>query len=146
MRALHQPPDGLTHLAGGGPSTALRNGFYATTVPHLLGDALATGVLAAPADGPVSWTGPDALDLADVARLLADLTRHPVERAVVEGEQWVADQVAAGVPEGAALFTLGMVRASRAGEFAVVDPALPELLGRPATPLRDLRGTAVGGR
>ncbi len=82
------------HLAAGGPFTALRNGFYATTVPYLLGDALTTGELVAPADGPVSWTahddlaeaaartllaenpaegptppltGPDALDLADVA-------------------------------------------------------------------------------
>lgn len=161
------------HLAAGGPFTALRNGFYATTVPYLLGDALTTGVLTAPADGPVSWTGhddlaeaaartllaenpaegptppltgPDALDLADVARVLTDVSGRPVRRVVVDDEQWLADQAAAGVPVGASEFTLGMFRASRAGEFSVVDPTLAELLGRPATPLRDLLEAAVSGR
>ena len=38
--------------------TALRDGFHAATVPHLLGRALETGELAAPADGPVSWDHP----------------------------------------------------------------------------------------
>ncbi|MEO5708369.1 MAG: hypothetical protein ABIQ59_00910 [Nocardioidaceae bacterium] len=42
-----------------------RNGFYASTVPHLLGAALATGELVAPADGPVSWT--THADLAECA-------------------------------------------------------------------------------
>ena len=36
--------------------TGLRNGFYADTVPMLVGDALSTGVLAAPQDGKVAWT------------------------------------------------------------------------------------------
>ncbi|WP_380171103.1 NAD(P)H-binding protein [Kineococcus sp. DHX-1] len=161
------------HLAAGGPFTALRNGFYATTVPYLLGDALTTGMLAAPADGPVSWTahddlaeaaaltllaenpvegptppltGPDALDLADVAQLLSELSGRPVRRVVVDDEQWLADQAAAGVPVGAAEFTLGMFRASRAGEFSVVNPTLAGLLGRPATPLRNLLETAVSAR
>ncbi|MEW1956474.1 NAD(P)H-binding protein [Kineococcus sp. NPDC059986] len=161
------------HLAAGGSHTMLRNGFYATTVPYLLGDALTTGILTAPADGPVSWTGhddlaeaaaltlldddpvdgptsaltgPEALDLADVARLLTQLTGRPVERVVVDDEQWLADQVAAGVPAGAAEFTLGMFRASRAGEFTVVDPTLAELLGRPATPLRTVLEAAVSAR
>lgn len=161
------------HLAAGGPFTALRNGFYATTVPYLLGDALTTGELVAPADGPVSWTGhddlaeaaaltlladdpvdgptapltgPEALDLAAVARLSSELSGRPVRRVVVDDEQWLADQAAAGVPVRAAEFTLGMFRASRAGEFSVVDPTLPELLGRPATPLRTFLESAVSAR
>jgi uncharacterized protein YbjT (DUF2867 family) len=40
--------------ATGTPFTSLRNGFYATTVPFILGQALATGEIVAPADGPVS--------------------------------------------------------------------------------------------
>jgi uncharacterized protein YbjT (DUF2867 family) len=42
----------------GTPFTSLRNGFYATTVPFILGQALTTGEIVAPADGPVSWTTP----------------------------------------------------------------------------------------
>lgn len=151
------------HLAaGGGTFTALRNGFYATTVPHLLGQALLTGTLAAPADGPVSWTAHDdlaeaaatvlaepgrldgitppltaseALDLAEVAAVLSELTGRRIRRVVVEDEDWRADQVADGVPAAAADFTLGLFRAARGGEFAVTDPTLADLLGRPTTPL-----------
>ena len=58
-------------LAGAGVAwVSLRNGFYAATVPRLLGRALETGELVAPADGPVSWT--THADLAEAAaRLLA---------------------------------------------------------------------------
>jgi NAD(P)H dehydrogenase (quinone) len=45
--------------------TSLRNGFYAGTALQLLGAALETGELAAPADGPVSWTSHP--DLAEAA-------------------------------------------------------------------------------
>ncbi|MEV7424942.1 NAD(P)H-binding protein [Streptomyces sp. NPDC091212] len=60
------------YLAGTGtPFTALRNGYYASTIPLLLGQALRTGELVAPADGPVSWTTHD--DLAEAtAVILAD--------------------------------------------------------------------------
>jgi NAD(P)H dehydrogenase (quinone) len=109
------------HLAGAGvPFTALRNGFYASTVPHLLGEALRTGDLRAPADGPVSWTShadlaeaaavilaeegrfpgatppltaPDALDLADVAGILTELTGRTIRRVVVTDEEWRAGLV-----------------------------------------------------
>jgi NAD(P)H dehydrogenase (quinone) len=86
----------------GVPFTAFRNGFYATSALMLLKQALETGVLAAPEDGPVSWTapadlaeaaavvlaeggfegatpaltGPAALDLADLAELASELTGH----------------------------------------------------------------------
>jgi NAD(P)H dehydrogenase (quinone) len=42
--------------AAAAPFTALRNGFYARSVPLLLGRAQQTGELVAPADGPVPWT------------------------------------------------------------------------------------------
>lgn len=56
----------------GVPFTALRNGFYTSTILRLLGDATRTGELALPEDGPVSWTAHG--DLADAA--VAALTRE----------------------------------------------------------------------
>ena len=106
------------HLAGTGtPFTALRNGFYASTIPHLLGRALETGELVAPADGPVSWTAhadlaeaaavilagggrfdgptppltaPDALDLEDIAAILTKLTGRTIRRVVADDDEWTA--------------------------------------------------------
>jgi uncharacterized protein YbjT (DUF2867 family) len=147
------------------PFTALRNGFYATTLGHYLGAALGTGRFAVPQDGPVSWTahddladaaaaaltrdgvldgvtapltGPEALDFAAVAASLGDLTGRTVERVVLADEEWKAAAVANGMPEAAAEFTLGMFRAARRGEFAVTDATLERVIARPATPVRDV--------
>ena len=145
--------------------TSLRNGFYASTVRLLLGRALETGELVAPADGPVSWTAhadlaeaaavvlteegrfegptppltaPDALDLADIAGLLTELTGRPVRRVVADDDEWRAGLVQHGVPEEQATMLLGMFHASRRGEFATTGPALEEVLGRAATPVRSI--------
>ncbi|MDX8050854.1 NAD(P)H-binding protein [Lentzea sp. BCCO 10_0798] len=160
------------HLAGTGlPFTALRNGFYASTVPHLLGQALTTGELVAPADGPVSWTAhadlaeaaavvlaedglfdgptpplsaPDAHDLDDVAVMLTELTGRTIRRVVVADEEWAASLVRHGVPEDRATLLLGMFRASRRGEFATTGDQVEKLLPRPATPLRSVLAAALG--
>ena len=42
------------------------------------------------------------------------------------------------MPPRAAEFTLGIFRAARRGEFAVTDPTLDGLLGRPATSVREV--------
>jgi hypothetical protein len=55
---------------------------------------------------------------------------------VVDDEEWKATAVERGLPAPAADFTLGLFRAARRGEFAVTDPALEGLLGRPATSAR----------
>ncbi|WP_329048402.1 NAD(P)H-binding protein [Amycolatopsis sp. NBC_01488] len=156
------------HLAAAGPAfTALRNGFYAATVPLLLGQARETGELVAPADGPVSWTAhadlaeaaavvladegrfdgptppltaPVALDLEDVAGLLSGSTGRTIRRVVADDDEWVAGLTAHGVPEGQAAMLLGMFRAARRGEFATTGSDLEDLLGRPATPLRAILG------
>lgn len=136
----------------GVPWTALRNGFYASTVPWLIGKAVETGELAAPADGPVSWTthddlasaaaailagdatydgptppltGPEALDLADAARLLSARTGRTIRRVVIPDD---------GLPD----MVVGLYRAARRGEFAVTDPELAKLIGRPATALAEI--------
>lgn len=154
----------------GRPFTALRNGFYATTVPFLIGQALTTGEIVAPADGPVSWTahadlaeaaaailadpgpfdgptppltGPDALDLADVADLLTKQTGREIRRTVADDDEWAAGLTARGVPAPQAAMMLGMFRAARRGEFAATSPVLGELLGRPATPLSSVLETTA---
>jgi NAD(P)H dehydrogenase (quinone) len=156
------------HLTGlGVPFTALRNGFYTSTIALHIGSALSTGRLAVPADGPVSWTdhadlaeaaaialaaegtldgitppltAPELLDFADVARLLSEITGRSITRVVVADEEWKAVAVEGGMPPFAADFTLGMFRAARRGEFAVADPTLEKVIGRSATSVRAVLG------
>jgi len=150
-------------LALGIPFTALRHGFYASTLRFSVGDALRTGRLVAPADGPVSWTAhadlaeaaataltqdgvldgvtppltaAEALDLESVAGVLGELTGRTITRVVVPDDEWAAAAVDGGMPAAAAEFTLGMYRASRRGEFDVTDPTLGALLGRRPTSAR----------
>lgn len=162
------------HLAAATPaSTALRDGFHAVTVAHLLGRALQTGELVAPADGPVSWTthadlaagaaavltDPDrpeheapvltageAVDMAGVAAQLSELTGRTVRRVVVDDEDYVAGLVAGGVPDGPARMLLTLFQAARRGEFAVTDPTLGRLLGREPQSVRTVLETVVARR
>ena len=150
--------------------TALRNGFYATSGLMLMGDALQTGVLAAPADGKVSWTthadlaeaaaviltqagrfegptppltGPQALGLADLAVIATEVRGRPVAREVISDEDLRAKMAARGLPAGVVGITLGLYAASRNGEFATVDPTLGQLLGRAPTTMRDVMVTRL---
>jgi NAD(P)H dehydrogenase (quinone) len=150
------------HLSQMGiPFTALRNGFYSSALGMHVAGALETGSLIAPADGPVSWTAhadlaelavialttegvldsitppltaPDMLDLEAVAAILSELTGRTITRVIVDDDEWKASASNRGYPPQAADFALGMFRAARRGEFAVVDPTLERVLGRPATP------------
>lgn len=145
--------------------TALRNGYYATSAIMLLGDAVRTGELVVPQDGPISWTahadlaeatarvlaadegptgptapltGTEALDFADIAEIASELSGRPVKHIVVPDEEYRASLVGHGAPESLADLLVGMFAASRQGEFKRVDPALGELIGRPPTPFRDV--------
>jgi NAD(P)H dehydrogenase (quinone) len=153
------------HLAGlGRPYTALRNGYYATTSLRAhVGDAVATGELVAPADGPVAWTAPadlaagaaailagaarfdgptppltgaEAVDLERVAAILSELSGREVRRVVVEDEEYIARLVDGGAPEPMARLFLGSFEASREGAFAATDPALADLIGREPRSIR----------
>jgi NAD(P)H dehydrogenase (quinone) len=136
--------------------TSLRNGFYAHSLNWVLGAWRATGVIAVPADGPVSWTaredaaeaaalilasdvgydGPVTLTASsaptftDIAAAASELTDRTIELAVLDQDEWIAVQVAAGQKEWMARFLLGMYRAAEGGYFAGVDPLLGTLLGR----------------
>jgi len=156
--------------ASGIPWTSLRNGFYAHSLAWLLGPWRETGRITVPADGPVSWTaredaaeaaavilashgaydGPTTLTAAaaptleEIAAIASELTGRTVERVVMDPEEWVAAQVAAGRPEFVARFSLGMYQAAQDGFFAGVDPLLATLLGREPRTVRDLLAQPTG--
>ena len=136
--------------------TSLRNGFYAHSLAWMTGDWRATGRIVIPFDGPVSWTaredaaeaaavvlasngahdGPVTLTASaaptfeDIAAMASDLVGRDVEVVVIDPQEWVDTQIAAGLPEPAARFTLGFFEAAAGGFFAGVDPVLGTLLGR----------------
>jgi uncharacterized protein YbjT (DUF2867 family) len=144
--------------------TSLRNGFYAHSLNWLLGPWRETGIIAAPADGPVSWTeradeaeaaavilagerpfdGPvtltadAAVTFGEIAGIASELTGRDIRRVVVDDEKWVADRVAQGTPESMARLLLPFFQAAREGRFAGVDPLLGDLLGRKPRTVRDL--------
>ena len=155
----------------GAPFTSLRNGFYANTITAMFGQALETGELLAPADGPISWTAhadlaeaaaiiladegrfdgptppltaPEALDLHDIAGILTDATGRTIRRVVVDDEEWTAMLTGRGVPADRAELLLGMFHGARRGEFATTAPDLEDLLGRPAIPVRQVLADALG--
>lgn len=155
------------------PFTALRNGFYASTLGLFLGSALEAGRLIAPEDGPVSWTAhadlaeaaaialvgdgvrdgitapltaSGAFDFADVAAMLGDITGRAVERVTVGDDEWKSTAIDAGMPPAAADFTLGMFRAARRGEFAVTDPVLENLIGHRPISVRSVLEEFVSER
>ncbi|MDQ1024575.1 NAD(P)H dehydrogenase (quinone) [Streptomyces umbrinus] len=154
--------------ASGVPFTSLRNGFYAASAVRFLGHAMRSGEVALPADGPVSWTahadladaaaviladegrfdGPtppltaaQALTFDDIATIATDVTGRTVKRSTAPDDRFRQQLVGRGVPVEAADQLLGIFAASRAGEFAAVDPTLAALLGREpvtlSTVLRD---------
>jgi uncharacterized protein YbjT (DUF2867 family) len=149
--------------------TALRNGFYAHSLDWMLGPWRETGVIAAPADGPTSWTergdaaeaaavilaggrpfdGPVTLTASaavtfdEIAGIASELTGRDIRRVVMDDEEWVAQQVANGNAEYMARFLLQFFHAAREGRFAGVDPLLGDLLGREPRTVRDLLAERV---
>ena len=150
--------------------TSLRNGFYAHSLHWLLGPWRDTGVISVPADGPVSWTaredaaeaaaiilaspgaydGPTTLTASaaptftDLAATASELTGRTIKIAIVDPDQWIADQITAGQPEFAARFMLGMYQAAHDGFFAGTDPLLETLLDREPRTARDVLAQPAG--
>ena len=140
----------------GVPWTSLRNGFYAHSLGWLAGPWRDTGVIAVPADGPVSWTGRNDLaeaaavilasaggfdgpttltaheapTFAEVAEIASELTGRTIAAKILAEDEWVEEQIAAGRPAAAVRFTLGMYQAAHQGFFSGVDSLLSRLLGR----------------
>lgn len=138
-------------------STVLRNGHYIENLPMLLGASVATGDLALPADGPTAWvsrvdlaegiarvmlggeyagealvlTGPEALDFGRIAKIAGAVVGRTVSRRVISSEAYQQALVSRGVPAPAAAALATGFASRAAGELAVVDPKLDEIVGRP---------------
>jgi NAD(P)H dehydrogenase (quinone) len=155
--------------ASGVAFTSLRNGFYAASVFWLLGDALKTGELVTPEDGPVAWTShadlaevtasvlsehsldgvtpnltaSEVMDLNDIVVVASELSGRSIRRVVVSDDEYRARLLSHGFPEGMVDMSLGMFLASREGEFARTDPTLARLIGRPPITVRDILRTSI---
>lgn len=167
--AIHAATE--AHLAASGVSwTALRNAQYGP-LPALLGPWQETGVIAKPTDGPFAWVdrrdsaeaaaailagdatfdGPvdlvpqTAATFEDFARAASEVTGRRIERVVVGDEQWVTDEVAAGVPEPAARFALSWLQATRTGHLAPHGSTLADVLGREPRSLREQLADHLAG-
>jgi NAD(P)H dehydrogenase (quinone) len=83
-------------------------------------------------------TGPEAIDLAGIAKITTQLTGRPIRRVVVSDPDYRAGLLARGLPEPAADLLVGMFAASRQGQFAPPGTSLARLLGRPTMTLADV--------
>ena len=151
--------------SSGVPFTSLRHGFYAASALQFLGSATESGRVALPADGPVSWTahadlaeaaavilaeegrfdGPTppltashALTFDDIAGIATEVTGRTITRTTVSDDQFRDQLVSYGTPTETAEQLVGIFAASRADEFATVDPTLATLLGHEPLSMRAL--------
>ncbi|KAE9384098.1 putative nucleoside-diphosphate-sugar epimerase [Gymnopus androsaceus JB14] len=135
---------------------SLRNGFYLSSLEHMVGGAKHNGEIVTPQDGKVAWTSPADLaianaiiiastdsfpkfvyltasssyDMSDIAAILTEAWDKPVKHVVVSPEAYKERMVGHGVPAMFVDFFVGAYKAMENGEFAKVDPKLEELLGR----------------
>lgn len=103
--------------------------------------ALASGTDAGGLDNPVTLTAAAAPDFNEIAATLSELHGRRVTREVLDDEEWLARQAAAGQPEPMSRFTLGFFRAARESRFAGISPLLGELLGRAPRSAREILAT-----
>ena len=143
--------------ASGVDFVSLRNGFYAESALYQLVPMQATGKLALPTDGRVSWTLRGDLAQAAVAALtntnllqgvtapltasrthtfaeiaqLASVTlRREIVFELISEVSYRNAVVQHGVPEAMVGMLLSMFEAIRDGEFNIVDPTLERVLMR----------------
>jgi hypothetical protein len=94
-------------------------------------------------DGPTTLTAGSAPTFHDVAVIASHLIGEEVTCVVTDPDEWIEAQVAEGMQEFMASFTLGIYLAAAEGRFAGVDPLLGELLGREPQTVRDLLAQPV---
>lgn len=156
---------GLTEAAlaaSGVPWTALRNSLYAEVVPNLAGALLAGDrvlvpegptapawvtredcartaafVLAGKAalSGAVDVTGPQALNLGDVARRWYSAQGRTVAVQSLPDEALVAELIAKGLPEEAARGVLGIAVWAARGEFSAATDTVERATGTAPAPV-----------
>ncbi|MGI4831797.1 MAG: SDR family oxidoreductase [Janthinobacterium lividum] len=143
--------------ASGVEFVSLRNGFYAESSLYQLGGMQATGKLALPGDGPVSWTLRDDLaeaaivaltdislfqgvtppltaskthTFADIARLASSILGREIVFEPISDESYRQAALERGFPEAMIGMLLSMFESIHNDEFNVVDPTLQRLLMR----------------
>ncbi|HEX2116724.1 MAG TPA: SDR family oxidoreductase [Alphaproteobacteria bacterium] len=148
--------------ASGLPYTILRNNQYAENINGALAGAKATGTLALPgAAGKVAHitradiaaatagaltqpghagktyelTGPEALNLFDIAPILTAAWGKPVTATDMDSEAFAKLLAARGVPAFAVDAVVRLRRAVAAGEYAAVSPDAAHLAGLPIEPM-----------
>lgn len=151
--------------ASGVPYVSLRNGFYAESALFQLKAVKQTGEIALPEDGPVSWTArvdlakaavaaltnpalfdgisppltsEASLDFTNIAQIISEILGRPIVRKTISDEAYRTSLLSHGLPEVMADGLGGLYKASRAGEFAVVDPSLEHLLGHNPVSMKDV--------
>lgn len=151
--------------------TALRHGFYAASGVMFMGDALKSGVIAAPADGKVNWTthadlaeadalilasdgmfdgatpplaSSQPLNLADLATIASDLG-NPVRRETISDDELRSKMMTRGMPGGVLDIAAGFYFAARTGEFETADTTLETLLRRAPTTMQSVIAAKVSG-
>ena len=119
--------------AGSGAAVASR----VSRVPHAAACTSATACSSATRSLPTAAIRPTSPRSIVVARVVAGVAAEalgrPIRRTILTDNQY---REALAAPVAAML--LGLFAASRAGEFAAVDPTLGELLGRPPLTVRDV--------
>jgi NAD(P)H dehydrogenase (quinone) len=149
--------------ASGLPFVFLRNGWYLENYTENLAPALAQGAFAGSAgDGKISaatrsdfaaaaaavLTGDDhagkayelggtAFTMSELAAEVAAQTGKPIGYQDLPAEQYTQILVGAGLPEAFAQVLAGSDVAITRGELFTTSTDLPDLIGRPTTPLAD---------
>lgn len=154
--------------ASGLPAAVLRNGWYNENFLPTVDTAAQTGVvLTSAGDGRVAsasradfaaaaavvltaddvqpvyeLSGDVAWTQEDLAAAVSEVLGTTVRVQAVSADEHRAALVAAGVPEGAAAFVVGVDAAIADGDLALAAGGLGELIGRPTTPILDTLRTA----
>lgn len=150
--------------ASGLKFTALRHGFYAQSAFMLMAEALKTGKLILPEDGPVCWTthedlseadamalsqegvfdgitppltSSETLDFRQLAEMASEITGREIQRITVSDQAYRDRLAEKKAPPIQIEILSGMFAASRKGEFNKTDPTLEGLLKRKPVSMRE---------
>ncbi|WP_031529492.1 SDR family oxidoreductase [Dyadobacter crusticola] len=158
----HLKASGLTY-------TILKNGFYFEGLAYMVGNEVPGAEIISPAgEGKIAFvkrdelaaataalltseghenqeytlSGSEAYSFHDVARELSALAGRPIVYRSTELAPYIAQQVAAGLPEFVANFIAQWCAAAKDGMLAGTDNTVERMLGRKPTSLREYLKTA----